>query len=197
MVFRLSQDFFERPTIEVCKDALGKFLVRKKKKETTVGKIVEVEAYMGPRDKAAHVRRGKVTKRNRIVFGKAGNIYIYLVYGMYWQLNITTEREDKPQCFLIRALEPIQGFKQNLSQKERRELANGPGKLCRWMELDGSFYGEDLESSSNLWIEERGGNAKPSQIVSSPRIGIDYAGEWKDKELRFHLKENKFVSKRR
>ena len=192
---RLGRKFFQRPTRKVAKELLGKYLVRRIGKKTLSGKIVETEAYIGPQDKASHAYGGKITKRNRAEYLKGGHLYIYLVYGMYWQLNITTEREGKPECVLIRALEPVEGVKRFKKQNPKfKNLANGPGKLCRWLKLDKSFYGEDLCKSKRLWVEDRGEKIKKSQIVRSKRIGIEYAQEWKDKLWRFYIKGSEFVS---
>ncbi len=193
---RLGRKFFQRPTLKVAKELLGKYLVRKIGKKILSGKIVETEAYIGPQDKASHAYRGKITKRNRAEYLKGGHIYIYLVYGMYWQLNISTEREGKPECVLIRALEPQVRTKRFKKQESKfKNLANGPGKLCRWLKLDGSFYGEDLCKSKRIWVEDRGEKIKKSQIARSKRIGIEYAGEWKDKLWRFYIKGSQFVSR--
>lgn len=179
---------------------LGKYLVRKIDNRKLVGKIVETEAYIGPEDKASHAFGDKRTERNKVEWLIGGHIYIYLVYGMYWQLNISTSSEEKPECVLIRALEPISQNSQSKAGPPRAEkftiqrLANGPGKLCRWLKLDKSFYGEDLTQSKRIWLED-GKKIKPSQIVASKRIGIDYAQEWADKPWRFYIKGNKFVSK--
>jgi DNA-3-methyladenine glycosylase len=173
----------------VAKDLLGKNLVRKLGKKVLIGKIVETEAYIGPHDKASHAFGGKVTPRNRAEYMVGGHVYIYLVYGMYWQLNISTGAEGKPECVLIRALEPIK------NQKSKK-LTNGPGKLCRWLKLDKSFYGEDVTKSKRLWLEDWGLKIKPKDIGVSPRIGIDYAGPiWSKKPWRFYLKNNPWVSK--
>jgi DNA-3-methyladenine glycosylase len=193
---RLGRKFFQRPTLKVAKELLGKYLVRKIGKKVIAGKIVETEAYIGPKDKASHAYGGKVTKRNQAEYLKGGHIYIYLVYGMYWQLNITTNQEGRPECVLIRALEPVEGI-EGIKNYELgiRNLANGPGKLCRWLKLDRSFYGEDLCKSKRIWLEDRGVNLKKSQIVKAKRIGIDYAEEWAEKLWRFYLKGSEFVSR--
>lgn len=184
---RVGREFFIKPTLQVAKSLLGCSLVRIYKRKKLVGKIVEVEAYIGPHDKASHAYKGKITKRNKAEFLIGGHIYIYLVYGMYWQLNITTETEGKPACVLIRALEPVEGIK---------EETNGPGKLCRALKLSGKFYGEDLCTSRRIWIEE-GKRVKRNQIVKVPRIGIDYAGEyWTKIPWRFYIRDNKYVSRR-
>jgi DNA-3-methyladenine glycosylase len=191
IVMRLNRSFFARNTLLVSKELLGKYLVRKigPSNSLRVGKIVEVEAYIGPKDRASHAFGGKVTKRNRAEFMAGGHVYIYLVYGMYWQFNISTGKKGSPECILIRALEPEGGNK---------NLATGPGKLCRWLRLDKSFYGEDLTRSKCLWVEDRGFSIQKSEIAKGPRVGIDYAGPyWVRKPWRFYLKGNPFVSRSR
>lgn len=183
---RLKRDFYTRDTLIVAKELLGKYIVRKIERNYLVGKIVETEAYIGPKDKASHSYHWKITKRNLAEFLEGGHIYIYLCYGMYWQLNITTSINGKPECVLIRALEPISGLKM-------KNLANGPGKLCKWLKLDKSFYGEDLVKSKRIWLEQ-GEKVKNSEIIKSKRIGIDYAGPWKHKLWRFYIKDNPYVS---
>lgn len=198
MASRLKEEFFTRATLKVAQELLGKYLVRKIGNFKLIGKIVETEAYIGPKDKASHSYGGKVTVRNKAEYLVGGHCYIYLVYGMYWQLNITTNQEGKPECVLIRALEPIKWENKNKNKKhilKIKNLTNGPGKLCRWLNLDNSFYGEDLTKSRRLWLEDRGIKIKKSQIVKTKRIGIDYAGDWTKKPWRFYIKDNKFVSK--
>jgi len=196
---KLTRSFYTRPTLQVAEDLLGKYLVRKIGRKTLVGKIIETEAYIGPKDKASHAYKGKKTARNQAEFLEGGHIYIYLVYGMYWQLNITTYKEGKPECVLIRVLEPINKSKQLKMQKSKFKiknqnskllnLTNGPGKLCKWLKLDKSFYGEDLTESKRIWLEDRGEKIKPSQIKRTARIGIDYAGPyWSKIKWRFVLK---------
>lgn len=186
---RLKREFFVRPTLEVCKEILGKIIIRKYKNKEIIGKIVEVEAYIGPKDKASHSYKGKITKRNRAEYLIGGHIYIYLVYGMYFQLNITTYIEGRPECFLIRALEPIKNI------KDRK--ASGPGKLCKALKLNKSFYGEDIVCSKRIWIEDWGIKIKSKDIKKAPRIGIDYAGPfWSKIPWRFYIKNNPYVSKK-
>jgi len=180
---RLGRKFYQQPTLTVARQLLGKYLVRKVGSKKLVGKIIETEAYIGPRDKASHAYRGKVTPRNRVEYEEGGHVYIYLVYGMYWQLNIITSRAGKPECVLIRALE-VRGGDKN--------VASGPGKLCRYLQLDKSFYGEDLTRSKRIWIEDRGEIVRPARIEKTPRIGIDYAGPyWSQKKWRFLVKPEK------
>lgn len=173
----MGRKFFSRPSQEVAKALLGKFIVTPEK----FGKIVETEAYVGEKDKASHVYQGKKTARSQILYGSAGFLYVYLCYGIHWQLNITT---GNAECVLLRALE-VKG----------RE-ANGPGKLTRWLGIDKSFYGEDITKSKRIWVEDRGLQVFPSDIIAAPRIGIDYAEEWSQKALRFYLRNNFSVSKK-
>jgi len=188
---RISKNFYTRPTLRVAKELLGKYLVRKIGKKKLAGEIVETEAYIGPKDKASHAYRWKMTERNKVEYLEGGRIYIYLCYGMYWQLNFTTEKKGKPECVLIRALEPVLKYKE---PKEIKNLANGPGKLCRWLKLDKSFNGEELHKSKRIWLEDRGEKIKKSRIKTSKRIGIDYADSWAEKPWRFYIKDNPCVS---
>lgn len=176
---KLKKEFYLRPTLRVAKDLLGKYIVRKIGKKEIAGKIVETEAYIGPKDRASHAFGGKITPRNWVEYLEGGYVYIYLVYGMYWQLNIVTEKLGKPECVLIRALEGV----------------NGPGKVCQFLKLDKSFNGENLTPSSGgggkrIWLEDRGEKVKESQILATKRIGIDYAGPyWSRRKWRFLLKQ--------
>ena len=183
---KLSRAFYARPTLKVARSLLGKYLVRKTGNKVLSGKIIETEAYIGPQDRASHAYGGKKTKRNEAEYLAGGHVYIYLVYGMYWQFNISTYKVGTPECVLIRALDP--------------EAASGPGKLCRYLKLDKSFYGEDLAKSKKLWLEDpapeqvrygagRGVKIKKPKIIATKRIGIDYAGVyWANKKWRFVLK---------
>ena len=174
---RLGRSFYTRSTLKVAKELLGKYIIRKIGRKKLEGKIIEVEAYIGPQDKASHAYKGKTTFRNRAEYLIGGHIYIYLVYGMYWQLNISTSQAGKPECVLIRGL-------------DLGKLADGPGKLCLYLKLDKSFYAEYLTKSKKIWLEDRGEKIKPSQIVATRRIGIDYAGPyWSRRKWRFYLKK--------
>lgn len=191
---RITREFYNRSTLTVSKDLLGKYLVRKVGKKELAGKIVETEAYIGPKDKAAHTYGGKVTQRNRTVYLEGGRTYIYLCYGINWMLNLTTREKGIPECILIRAVEP--SLVGNGDPKGFKSLTNGPGKLCRWLRLDKTLDEEDLVKSKKFWLEDRGEGIKKSQIVVSKRIGIDYAGIWAEKPWRFYLKDNIFVSRK-
>lgn len=194
----------------MARDLLGRNLVCKIGRKKIVGKIVETEAYIGPQDKASHAFKNKITERNKAEYLDGGHVYIYLVYGMYWQFNISTRGEGKPECVLIRALEPVSansklqfknGRNKRLAVKNKKTTINerpasGPGKLCRWMNLDKSLYGEDAVKSKKIWIEE-GEKINSNNIVADKRIGIDYAGPaWAAKKWRFFIKRNGFISKK-
>lgn len=176
---------------------LGKYLVRNLEGKKLSGKIVETEAYIGPEDRACHAYQNKKTERNKAEFYLGGHIYIYLVYGMYWQLNITTGKNGVPECVLIRALQPKEGVEKMKEKRGKDKITNltsGPGKLCQAIGLDKSFYGIDVCKNDKIYVEDRGENIEDMNIISTKRIGIDYAGEWKDKLLRFYIRGNKFVS---
>lgn len=173
---------------------LGKYLVRKHVEGTTVGRIVETEAYVGPEDKACHASRGR-TQRTEVMFGPAGHAYVYLIYGFHYMLNLVTEAVDHPAAVLVRAVEPVEGMA--LMQLRRhcdevRSLTNGPGKLCAAFGIDRALNGTDM-CGNVLYIEDRGEPAPA--LVARPRIGVDYAGKWKDKPWRFLVRDNEFVSK--
>lgn len=190
---RLSRKFFERPTLKVAKNLLGKFLVRKIGRKVIRAIVTETEAYCGPNDLASHASKGR-TKRTEIMFGPAGHAYIYLIYGMYHCLNIVTETEGYPAAVLIRGVSlqwPVdsEDSKFRKLKTENCKLAtnlNGPGKLCRFLKIDKALNGEDIIESGELWIED-GIQLKPAQIGKSKRIGIDYADSYKDKPWRFFI----------
>lgn len=193
---KLSREFYTRDTITVSKEMLGKFIVRKDGRQKIIGKIVETEAYIGPQDRASHAYGGKKTARNIAEYYIGGHIYIYLVYGMYWQLNISTAVEGVPECVLIRALEPVVNGESEFTDREFKNLANGPGKLCRYLKVDKIFYGEDVVTSDKIWLEDRGEKIDEKYIVATGRVGIDYAGKyWAKRKWRFYIKNNHFVSK--
>jgi DNA-3-methyladenine glycosylase len=191
----LPRSFYEQTTIKVAKQLLGKYLVHKHVDGELVGRIVETEAYIGPQDLACHASKGR-TKRTEVMFGPAGHAYVYFIYGFYNMLNLVTEANDFPAAVLIRAVEPVCGverMKLHRKQESLRNLASGPGKLCQAFAIDRSHNGADLCAKS-LYIEDR---AEPApRFKATPRIGVDYAGKWKDKPYRFIVRESEFVSKR-
>ena len=192
---KLPRSFYEQSTIDVAKQLLGKFLVHRHADTTLVGRIVETEAYLGPYDLACHAAKGR-TKRTEVMFGAAGHAYVYFIYGFYNMLNLVTEAQDYPAAVLIRAVEPVRGIermKLNRNNKRLSDLASGPGKLCQAFAIDRSLNGQDV-CGRVLYLEDRGDPIP--KFDATPRIGVDYAGKWKDKPLRFAVRESKFVSKR-
>jgi DNA-3-methyladenine glycosylase len=178
---KLTRDFYKRETVTVAKDLLGTLLIHRTNGVERIGRIVEVEAYLGPHDLAAHSARGR-TPRTEVMFGPPGHAYVYMIYGMYFCMNIVTEPEGKAAAVLLRAIEPVQ----QLNQKTQ-----GPGLLCRAMDIDRRLNGHDL-TSDDFFIA--GDKKKNFEIVARPRIGVAYAGRWALKPLRFYIKGNLFVS---
>jgi len=167
--------YFNRPTLAVARSLIGKYLVRSIDGRELVGKIIEVEAYIGPRDKACHASKGR-TQRTDVLFGPGGVAYVYLIYGMYHCLNVVTEREEFPSAVLIRAIE-IDG-----------QLIDGPGRLCRALQIDRRLNRVDLTIGDSIWFEDRGVSVERRHVGAHPRIGVDYAGEWAQKPWRFRLR---------
>lgn len=165
-------------------------------------KIVETEAYDGPFDLASHASRGQ-TNRNKVMFGPPGMIYVYFTYGMHYMLNIVTGPKNYPAAVLIRALEPVgvtcvRAIHELPRQiNEFRRLTNGPARLTKALKIDKSFNGLPIfEKKYGLLIENRNEIIKPSQIIKTKRIGVNYAKNYKDKKWRFYLKNSPFVSKK-
>lgn len=202
---RLNRDFYEKNTILVARDLLGKILVHKDGTRIYKAKIVETEAYINAKDEGAHFNRG-LTDRTRIIDEAGGHIYIYNIYGMYQLFNIVTEMKGVHGAVLIRAVEPIDGIEfmyenrykkayNNPSKKDLLNLTSGPVKLVMAMNLSKEeHYGADLVNDPSLWLEE-GSHVAKEDIIRSKRINIDYAEKGKDYLLRFFIKDNKFVSK--
>jgi DNA-3-methyladenine glycosylase len=188
---RLKREFYNRPTLRVARELLGKHLVMQMDGLRVSGRIVETEAYIGFSDPASHAYKGK-TPRNGVMFGDSGHAYVYLTYGIIHCLNFVTERNGYPAAVLIRALEPLEGI--DLMKIRRRrdklpDLTSCPGKLCQALDIDRRLNGADL-CDNLIYVEERGEAVK--RIARSSRIGIR---EGKDKKWRFFIKGNKFVSR--
>lgn len=198
----MDQDFYNVDSITLAKNLLNKFLVREYDNKKIVTKIVETEAYMGTIDKAAHVYNNKKSTRTAPLYLSGGHIYVYLIYGMYNCLNISANKENIPHCVLIRAVEPIENIDEmsynrfsksynELSNYQKKNLTNGPGKLCKALNIDRSLSGDSI-FGSHLYIIDNDNN--DFEIVEDKRINIDYAEEYKDKLWRFYIKDNKYVS---
>ncbi|WP_238590442.1 DNA-3-methyladenine glycosylase [Nitrospira moscoviensis] len=179
----LSRDYFERSTLTVARSLVGKYLVRENGTGTMAGKIVETEAYIGPHDLACHASRGR-TQRTDVLFGPPGISYVYMIYGMYYCLNVVTEREHYPAAVLIRAIE-VDGT-----------LIDGPGRLCRTLAIDRTLNRIDMTIGRQLWFEDRGPRVPSRLVEAHPRIGVDYAGEWAHKPFRFRLQTRAKRSRR-
>ena len=180
---KLHRSFYDRDTIEVAKDLLGKHIVHVHGGVERIGRIVETEAYLGPHDLAAHSSKG-LTPRTKVMFGPPGHAYVYLIYGMYNCMNVVTQREGVASAVLLRAIEPV---------KNVDGRTQGPGLLCRALHIDRTQNGHDL-SSDDFYIGENGTH-RGITIVKRPRVGVDYAGHWARRLLRFYIKGSEYVSK--
>jgi len=181
---KLPRKFYDRDTKTVARELLGKLLVHISNGIERVGKIVETEAYLGPHDLAAHSARG-LTGRTRIMFGPPGHAYVYFIYGMYFCMNVVTEREGHASAVLLRAVEPVKNV-------EGRTC--GPGLLCRAMKIDKRLNGHDL-LSGDFFIAPPA-KSEIFKTVKGPRIGVDYAKHWAKRHLRFYIKDNPCVSRK-
>jgi DNA-3-methyladenine glycosylase len=196
---KLPREFYARQNVlTVARELLGKLLVVPANNGSRVsGMIVETEAYRGPEDRASHAYGGRRTKRTETMYQLGGTVYVYFVYGMYYQFNVVTNIRDTPHAVLVRALQPVEGIENMRDRRQThsdRNLTSGPGKLCIAMGIDRKLDREDL-LGKRVWIEE-GERIPRTRIASGPRVGIDYAEEWIEKPWRFWLKDNPFVSKR-
>ncbi|QDP73380.1 DNA-3-methyladenine glycosylase [Legionella israelensis] len=181
---KLTREFYARDTETVAQELLGKYLVRRHNSIEQIGRIVEVEAYLGQHDLACHSSKG-LTQRTKTMFGPAGYAYIYLIYGMYYCTNVVTESEGVGSAVLLRAVEPVK----NISDK-----THGPGLLSRAMSIDKTLNNHDM-TSEHFYIAVA--EDKSSFLIQKkPRIGVAYAKEWANKELRFYIKNNPYVSKK-
>jgi len=189
----LRRSFYERGTVRVAKDLLGKLLVRRLGATVLEGMIVEVEAYRGNDDPASHAYGG-ITTRNRVMFGQPGHAYVYFTYGMHYCLNVTAEPIGQPGAVLIRAVQPSSGIDRMMKQratKRIKDLANGPAKLTQAFNITKALNSYDLTTGGKLFIRE-GDNPEPMHIVSTSRIGIRVGLE---KPWRFLIQDNPHVSR--
>jgi DNA-3-methyladenine glycosylase len=182
---KLPRRFYDRDPVLVAQELLGTYLVHIQQGIRRVGRIIEVEAYLGPHDLAAHSARGR-TPRTEVMFGPPGHAYVYMIYGIYFCMNVVTEKKGKASAILIRALEPVE----NLEGSTR-----GPGLLCKSMGINKALNGHDL-LSQDFFIATDRKKSMDFTIVRRPRIGVDYAGHWAKRLLRFYIKGNSFVSRK-
>jgi len=195
---RFAPDFFLQPTLKVTRQLLGSYLIHNTPGGLCGGRIVELEAYQGPRDLGAHTSIGRMTERTLAMWGEAGHAYVYLIYGMYWCMNVVTQPPGIPQAVLIRALEPTHGLDQMrdrlkaASHATDSSLCRGPGKLCKALGITKAQYGLDLTGKQLFLVP---GNPLAARMVGkSPRINIDYAGAWALKPWRIFERGNPCVS---
>lgn len=181
---KLPPAFFARGTLAVARALIGTYLVHRYRGRLRIGRIVETEAYLGPRDRAAHSSRGR-TARTEVMFGQPGHAYVYFIYGMWHCLNVVAARAGTPHAVLLRALEPVEGI---------TARSCGPGLLCRAMRIDRRFNGIDL-SGDVLWLSPGVAPARPVRIGRSPRIGVEYAGEWAQRPWRFFDRDSDCISR--
>jgi DNA-3-methyladenine glycosylase len=193
---KLKEPFFIRRNVTtIARQLLGKILVTKMNHLITSGIIVETEAY-SDREKGSHAFRG-ITKRNEVMFERGGKAYVYLCYGVHEMFNIVTNTEGKADAVLIRALQPLLGIEtmmKRMNTNSPARITSGPGKLTRSLGIDRKLNGEKL-TMNKIWIEDQGIRITSSNLVCSPRIGIDYAGDDALLPWRFTIKENKWISK--
>lgn len=183
---RFAEEAFESDPVTVARELIGAWLWRVLPDGRRVGgQIIETEAYWGEQDLACHARFGR-TSRSMPLYGKPGGAYIYLIYGMYWMLNVVTEPENTPSAVLIRALQPTAE-----TACLDRWCCRGPGKLCRALEITGGLLGADMINGEKIWLEQP---TTPFAFATSPRIGVQYAGAWAQQPWRFFVSDSPFVS---
>ena len=181
---KITRDFYARDTLTVARELIGMHLVRAEGGSIRSGRIVETEAYQGPRDLAAHSSRGR-TPRTEVMFGPPGHAYVYFIYGFWYCVNIVTAAEGVPHAVLLRALEPVIGVD---------DKTWGPGLLCRAMHIDKELNGADLCGHA-LWLERPPASSyRPPRITRSTRIGVEYAGQWARRPWRFYDRDSRYVS---
>ena len=177
---RLDRGAFNRPTLQVARDLLGKFIVRSDRGRRLSAMITEVEAYRGPQDRACHTYGGRRTPRVEPLYGEGGTVYVYLVYGMHWLLNFSTAGREKPEGVLVRAILA------DASGAHRHVV--GPGRVSRYLKVDKRLDGADATTSTRMWLEDRGIEVPPGRIRRGPRVGVDYAGPyWAARPWRFWI----------
>jgi DNA-3-methyladenine glycosylase len=192
----LTRAWFDRPATALARDLLGCRLLHASADGTVGGTIVEVEAYRGPEDRAAHSSRG-MTPRNAVMFGLPGHLYVYLVYGLHHCLNVVGGPGAKPEAVLVRALALDEGIElarlRRGSAAPTPRLASGPGNVGQALGVDRGLNGADLLAGP-VWVEPRRGRAP--RISAGPRVGVDYAGAWATRPWRFWITDDPHVSRR-
>ncbi len=195
---KVSRSFYERDdVVQIARELLGKVLCTKIEGEFSSGIIVETEAYNGRTDRACHSFLHGKTERTKIMYGEPGHAYVYLCYGIHHLFNVVTNKEGFADAVLIRGIEPLDGVDTILERRNKKKLersvGGGPGIASQALGINTAYYGTDLLGNV-IWIEDRGNNIKDSEIVASPRVGVDYAGEDAKLPWRFRIKDNGFTS---
>lgn len=195
---KLPASFYDRPrVVAIARELLGKVLVTEFGGRRTSGRIVEVEAYNGIVDRASHAWSGRRTKRTEVMFGSGGTAYVYLIYGIHHLFNVVTNRKEVPHAVLIRALDPLEGIPVMLKRTGKvgldHTLTRGPGNVSKALGLRTTDTGTSLLGDV-IWIGDDGWRVKRGQIVATPRIGVDYAGEDAALPYRFFIRGNPYVS---
>jgi len=195
----IKKDFYLRNDVaQIAQDLLGTVLYTRIEDNITSGIIVETEAYCGSIDRASHAYPNRLTKRNEVMFKAGGKAYIYLIYGIHYLFNIVTNKSNKADAVLIRALEPLSGLDSMMERRKKntsQRITSGPGVLSKAMGIDKRLYGEDL-TGGKVWLEHGQPNRKVMRIIKTERIGVDYAGEDAKLPWRFYIKDNPWISKR-
>jgi len=190
--------YLQSDTLAIARKLLGKLLVVPDEQGNRVsGMIVETEAYLGEIDRAAHSYGGRRTPRNEVMYSAGGSVYVFFVYGMYYQANVVCGEQGTPHAILIRAVEPVDGIeimRRRRGQMKDQNLTSGPGKLCISLAIDRTYNAQDLLGDT-IWIEDYR-SIKKSRIAIGKRIGIDYAGVDAAKPWRFWIDGNRFVSRK-
>ena len=196
---KLTTDFYQREdTLQIARDLLGKSVFSSIDGELCGGIIIETEAYMGPDDRGSHTFNNLRTPRNEMMFSAGGVVYMYICYGIHNMLNIVTGSSNTPHAILIRAIEPnlnleVMRDRRNISNDDIR-LCKGPGALCKALGLNKTHNGTDLQSDI-IWVEDKNFRYSDSQIKATPRVGMNFEGEYKSIPWRFYAKGNKYVSR--
>ena len=199
---KLNKEFYNRDSIIVAKELLGKLLIHEIDGIKLSAKIVEVEAYGGVTDKASHSYGGKRTPRVEVMYGDAGHAYVFSIYGKYYCFNTVTNEKENPQAVLIRAVEPIEGIEfmslkrynknfEQLTKAQKKGLTNGPSKLCEALDINKSLNGTNL-CDTKIYLTDN--DIKDIKVISTTRIGINNSEEAKDYVWRFYIEGNDFVS---
>jgi len=178
---KISRNFYQKDTLTVARELLGCFLVRKYRGKIQRAMIIETEAYVGEDDLASHASKGR-TSRTEVMYGRAGHAYVYMIYGMYYCLNVVTEKKDFPAAVLIRSVK--------IEEMEHKKT-NGPGKLCKVLKIDRKLNKWDLTKGEKLWIEKPDQGILEKSIMAGRRIGVDYAKHCKEYLWRFSLVDEK------